>query len=589
MFGASLVALRKKDGGLRPIAIGLLLRRVLSRVCCITLRERTTTLLKPFQLGLGTPGGAEAAVHATRRFIASCTGPTGIAKLDFVNAFNCIQREHVVNCVSATIPELLNVVIAAYGSESDLFFGTHKIKSASGVQQGDPLGPLLFALGVRHLSHGATCPFVVWYLDDATLGGSIEEVSGEIERIRKEASAIGLELNPVKCEVVSDSQEFSAALTALLPGCKLVSKSDCTLLGAPIGLSAAVSCIDRRAATLKSITPRLAAIDRHDAFTLLRVSLGHPRMGYDIRAGSSYAAEPSLGAYDKTLREAFEVAACVSVDDRVWEQATLPPLLGGIGLRSVTDHALPSFLASCSSTEKLPSLLCKDLPDATRDSAIDQWKVKSDARGDHALSCNRGAGRGARHKEVNERIRAGLATAGCVTVLEPTGLMRSDGKRPDGVTVLPYERGLPLAWDATITHTCAQSYLQSTAINAGAAAATAEARKESKYARLEGKVMFSAVAFETLGPVGPSAARFLDGIADRILQRTGDTQARERFYRRLAAAVQLGNAACIIEAHSRQTPGREERGSPHTSVRRLGPIERPLLKGSAATGPPNPN
>ena len=103
--------------------------------------------------------------------------------------------------------------------------------------------------------------------------------------------------------------------------------------------------------------------------------------------------------------------------------------------------------------------------------------------GDHALSCNcnRGVNRGARHKQVNTRIRAVLAAASCATLLEPTGLSRSDGKRPEGVTVLPYERGLPLAWDATITYTCAQSYVQVTAVHAGAAAAAAEKHKKSKY------------------------------------------------------------------------------------------------------------
>ena len=75
-----------------------------------------------------------------------------------------------------------------------------------------------------------------------------------------------------------------------------------------------------------------------------------------------------------------------------------------------------------------------------------------DALGDHALCCNKGIGRGAWHFEVNTRISSFLSKAGCPSVREPTGLARSDGKRPDGVTVLPFERGLPLAWDATVRH-----------------------------------------------------------------------------------------------------------------------------------------
>ena len=46
-FGAGLVAFRKKDGGLRPIAVGLVCRRLISRAVCKVLRERTAELLAP--------------------------------------------------------------------------------------------------------------------------------------------------------------------------------------------------------------------------------------------------------------------------------------------------------------------------------------------------------------------------------------------------------------------------------------------------------------------------------------------------------------------------------------------------------------
>lgn len=72
-FGASLCALRKKDGvSLRPIAIGIVIRRFVSRLCCLVLRNQMTALLAPHQLGVGVPGGSETAVHATRRYLQNC-------------------------------------------------------------------------------------------------------------------------------------------------------------------------------------------------------------------------------------------------------------------------------------------------------------------------------------------------------------------------------------------------------------------------------------------------------------------------------------------------------------------------------------
>ena len=53
---------------------------------------------------------------------------------------------------------------------------------------------------------------------------------------------------------------------------------------------------------------------------------------------------------------------------------------------------------------------------------------------------------------------------------EPAGLSRDDGKRPDGVTLLPWARGKAMAWDVTVPDTYADSHLADTATTAGAAA-----------------------------------------------------------------------------------------------------------------------
>ena len=45
------------------------------------------------------------------------------------------------------------------------------------------------------------------------------------------------------------------------------------------------------------------------------------------------------------------------------------------------------------------------------------------------------------------------------SMLEPTGLSRSDGKRPDGVTIAPWKSGRMLVWDVSCTDTFAMSHL----------------------------------------------------------------------------------------------------------------------------------
>ena len=63
------------------------------------------------------------------------------------------------------------------------------------------------------------------------------------------------------------------------------------------------------------------------------------------------------------------------------------------------------------------------------------------ARGLHGLSCRRSAGRHARHSLLNDTIWRAFNKAGVQSTKEPTGLLRSDGKRPDGVTLIPWAKG----------------------------------------------------------------------------------------------------------------------------------------------------
>ena len=68
LFGGALTALQKNSGGVRPIAVGYTWRRLAGKVACRRVSERAAFILAPRQLGFAVPGGAEAAVHATRRY-----------------------------------------------------------------------------------------------------------------------------------------------------------------------------------------------------------------------------------------------------------------------------------------------------------------------------------------------------------------------------------------------------------------------------------------------------------------------------------------------------------------------------------------
>lgn len=132
-----------------------------------------------------------------------------------------------------------------------------------------------------------------------------------------------------------------------------------------------------------------------------------------------------------------------------------------------------------------------------------------EADGHHALNCRRCTGRFPRHHALNDIIRRALISANIPCVLEPPGLSRSDGKRPDGLTLVPWKNGKCLIWDATCVSTVAASHLSRTMHTASAAAEEACSKKRLKYALLGQLYHFVPVAVETLGCWSAEAKSFV--------------------------------------------------------------------------------
>ena len=82
-FGATLIAVEKKVGGIRPIAVGGTLRRLVAKVAGAKVMAEMGALLAPRQLGYGMKGGCEAAVHSARLYLDNLLEDHAILKLDF--------------------------------------------------------------------------------------------------------------------------------------------------------------------------------------------------------------------------------------------------------------------------------------------------------------------------------------------------------------------------------------------------------------------------------------------------------------------------------------------------------------------------
>ena len=113
IFGASLCALNKGGGDVRPIAVGCTYRRLAVKVALRPLTESLGDHFAPVQLGFGTRGGCEAAAHAARTYLKNLREDEVVVKLDMSNAFNSVNRGHflsVIKKMSSLFP-LLNGVV----------------------------------------------------------------------------------------------------------------------------------------------------------------------------------------------------------------------------------------------------------------------------------------------------------------------------------------------------------------------------------------------------------------------------------------------------------------------------------------------
>jgi hypothetical protein len=558
-----------------------------------------------------------------------------LVKLDFSNAFNSIRRDVFLTAVANILPDIYRFCHIAYQPTSILKYGSQEIDSQEGAQQGDPLGPLLFCLGIQSLLTSLASNLAFGYLDDVTLGGPVATVAADVATIISKGESLGLHLNPSKCEIISKSGAIQHPAFANF---RQVQPDSATLLGSPLsGGSAMDAAISTSYDELSRAVERLQLISSHDALVLLKNCLGGPKLQHVLRT-SPCCEHPKLFDLDNLLRSAVTKICNVSLSDDQWTQASLPVRSGGLGVRSVSKLASSAFLASAASTLPLQTLIlqkCQVNEEDTRaslfnwqslsasqepahphntsqrawDTAIAQQTFQAlldasteqyhrarllaasaahsgdwlsavpitacglrlsdeavrvavglrlgtelgqahqcicgetvDTRGSHAFSCRRNPGRTQRHHFINDLVWRAMTRAGIPSVKEPNGLTRSDGKRPDGLTSIPWREGRSATWDVTVINTVAASYLAMSSVCAASAAEAAATRKDSKYDEISRVHLFYPIALEIMGPINQVGQDFISDLGRRISSSTDDPRETSFLFQRLSVAVQRFNA-----------------------------------------------
>ncbi len=164
-----LIALHKDPNDLtklRPIGIGLSLRRLIARHIVQNLSVKIAHHMLPFQFALGSSGGTEILTHIimealdTSLYQNNHTNPYAALKLDFINMFNNISRKAVLEELEEHFPELVYIFMQLYPSEGNTVWielpdhTWQHFPQKEGFAQGCPFAPFFSCLALVKLMRG---------------------------------------------------------------------------------------------------------------------------------------------------------------------------------------------------------------------------------------------------------------------------------------------------------------------------------------------------------------------------------------------------------------------------------------------------
>jgi len=138
-------------------------------------------------------------------------------------------------------------------------------------------------------------------------------------------------------------------------------------------------------------------------------------------------------------------------------------------------------------------------------------------------------------------VTSALVSAGIPATKETVGLLRSDGKRPDGLTLVPWQSGKPLTWDVTVAHTLAAScqLYGSRSRRCGRDGSDPEViqiRRHFSFAP------FSADRFRDSGLHELFCGFLLPGFGPQNQPGLGDSREASYLFQRIAVTIQLFNS-----------------------------------------------
>ena len=360
----SLTPLSKANGGVRPIIITDTWTRLLAKTILQREQQKLGTDLAPLQTGVGLRGGVEFTIHSTRALLDA--NPSWIAiAVDCRNAYGAIRKTAIKSALEKNTKEDSELTLRYFNKyvTPTLSIKTRDgqtFQSEEGVPQGDPLSPLLFALGLQgtlnkinhwlQQSQPDNCKLFA-YLDDVIIIGAPDLAFSTYNKFKETAVDIGLIVNPDKTQVLNNSTNQTVPYLCDEHGLPSPSAA-IKLLGTYIGEQQQVTEALKHALQT-NIYARLQQLpNKQIAMLLLRHTINQQN------AHIARVALPSTSASTLKLHDDMVVEVLTSIlglqqdslQKNTITEIRLPLSMGGLGLTSLHDTSQHAYLSSVANT-----------------------------------------------------------------------------------------------------------------------------------------------------------------------------------------------------------------------------------------------